>query len=58
MPSIKTWYKNNVCLIGDAAHAISPHAGHGASMAMEDAIVLAKCLRDIKNTQNTFEKFQ
>ena len=58
MPSIKTWYQNNVCLIGDAAHAISPHAGQGASMAMEDAITLAKCLRDIENTQNAFEKFQ
>jgi 2-polyprenyl-6-methoxyphenol hydroxylase-like FAD-dependent oxidoreductase len=58
MPSIETWHKNNVCLIGDAAHAISPHAGQGASMAMEDAMMLAKCLRDIKNTQKAFAKFQ
>ncbi|AJM92010.1 FAD-dependent oxidoreductase [Nitrosopumilus piranensis] len=58
MPSIETWYKNNVCLIGDAAHALSPHAGQGASMAMEDAMMLAKCLRDVKDIQKAFEKFQ
>ena len=34
-------------LIGDAAHATSPSAGQGASIACEDAIVLAKCLRDL-----------
>ena len=54
MPSIHTWHKDNVCLIGDAAHAISPHAGQGASMAMEDAITLAKCLRDVKDTKKAF----
>ena len=58
MPSLQTWHKDNVCLIGDAAHAISPHAGQGASMAMEDAITLAKCLRDVKDTKNAFVQFQ
>jgi len=27
-------------------------------MALEDSITLAKCLRDIKNTQQAFAKFQ
>jgi len=58
MPPVETWYKDNVCLIGDAVHALTPHAGQGASLAMEDAIVLAKCLRDIDNTQKAFAKFQ
>ena len=34
-------------IIGDAAHAASPSSGQGASMAIEDAIVLAQCLRDV-----------
>jgi FAD-dependent urate hydroxylase len=34
-------------LIGDAAHAPSPTSGQGASMAAEDGVVLAKCLRDL-----------
>jgi 2-polyprenyl-6-methoxyphenol hydroxylase-like FAD-dependent oxidoreductase len=34
-------------LIGDAAHATSPAAGQGSSLAVEDAVVLARCLRDL-----------
>jgi len=34
-------------LIGDAAHATSPAAGQGSSLAAEDAVVLARCLRDL-----------
>ena len=55
---LETWHKGHVCLIGDAAHPTSPHVGQGASMALEDSITLAKCLRDIKNTQQAFAKFQ
>ena len=33
-------------VVGDAAHAPSPSSGQGASMALEDAVVLAKALRD------------
>jgi 2-polyprenyl-6-methoxyphenol hydroxylase-like FAD-dependent oxidoreductase len=38
---IKRWVKGRVVLLGDAAHAFEPHTGLGASMAMEDAYVLA-----------------
>ncbi|WP_431985035.1 FAD-dependent monooxygenase [Streptomyces qinglanensis] len=58
MPSLPTWHKGRVCLVGDAAHATSPHVGQGASMAMEDAIVLAKCLRDIPQVERAFAAFQ
>ncbi len=58
IPYLPTWHKKSVCLIGDAAHATSPHIGEGASMAMGDAIVLAKCLRDIPNTEKAFETFE
>ncbi len=40
--SLSTWYKDRVVLIGDAQHAISPLTGMGASLAMEDACVLAQ----------------
>lgn len=58
LPSLPTWYQETVCLIGDAAHATSPHVGQGASLAMEDAIVLAKCLRDIEGVPEAFETFE
>jgi 2-polyprenyl-6-methoxyphenol hydroxylase-like FAD-dependent oxidoreductase len=34
-----------VLLMGDAAHAVAPHSGQGASLAMEDGIVLAAYAR-------------
>ena len=33
-------------IIGDAAHAVIPASGQGCSLAIEDAVVLAQCLRD------------
>lgn len=35
------WYRRRVVLIGDAAHATTPHAAYGCGLAVEDAIVLA-----------------
>ena len=58
MLSVDKWYKKNVCLIGDAVHATSPTTGQGAAMASEDGLMLAKCLRDIPETEKAFEKFQ
>ena len=36
------WHRGRVVLIGDAAHATSPHVGQGAAQAIEDALVLAE----------------
>jgi 2-polyprenyl-6-methoxyphenol hydroxylase-like FAD-dependent oxidoreductase len=38
----KPWHRGRVVLVGDAAHASSPHVGQGGAMAIEDAIVLAE----------------
>lgn len=54
---INTWYKENVCLIGDAAHATTPNIGQGACQAIEDAYILSECLNKYK-TNKAFEKFQ
>ena len=55
---LPTWYKGLVCLVGDSAHATTPHAGQGASIAMESAMTLAKCLRDIPETPDAFARYQ
>lgn len=39
------WVKNRLVVIGDAAHALGPILGQGASQAIEDAFVLLSCLR-------------
>jgi len=38
------WFKDRVVLMGDAAHASSPHVAQGAAMAFEDAVVLGEVL--------------
>ncbi len=38
------WSDERVTLLGDACHPMPPFQAQGAAMAMEDAIVLAKCL--------------
>ena len=42
LPPLRSWHQDRVCLIGDAAHAIGPHVGQGASLALEDAFLLAR----------------
>ena len=40
------WHSTRVVLAGDAAHAVAPSSGQGASMAIEDAVVLGRCLTE------------
>ena len=58
IPHLDKWYKGRVCLMGDAAHATSPHIGQGAATSMEDAVILAKCLSDIPDFKQSFTKFE
>ena len=41
---LRRWGKGRVTLLGDAAHPCTPNLGQGGCMALEDAVVLAKCL--------------
>jgi 2-polyprenyl-6-methoxyphenol hydroxylase-like FAD-dependent oxidoreductase len=53
------WHRGRVVLIGDAAHAITPHLGQGAAQAVEDAVVLAHELHknaSLKESLNCFER--
>jgi len=44
-PQLPRWSRGRVGLLGDAAHLMTPNLGQGAAMALEDALVLADCLR-------------
>lgn len=44
LPSLPSWSRGRVVLIGDAAHAMSPAGGQGASLALEDARALSRLL--------------
>jgi FAD-dependent urate hydroxylase len=52
------WAREHVVLIGDAAHATSPNMAQGAAMALEDALVLADCLRRIPAIPDAIATFQ
>jgi 2-polyprenyl-6-methoxyphenol hydroxylase-like FAD-dependent oxidoreductase len=41
-------------VIGDAAHVPSSSSGQGASLAIEDAVELARCLRDVPDPREAF----
>lgn len=41
------FFKGRVCLVGDAAHASTPHHGAGAAMCIEDAAYLAELLGEL-----------
>jgi 2-polyprenyl-6-methoxyphenol hydroxylase-like FAD-dependent oxidoreductase len=58
MPVLPSWHKGRVVLLGDAAHAVGPHAGQGASMAIEDAIVLAACLETEHDCESAFRRYE
>ncbi|RYP66706.1 hypothetical protein DL771_007639 [Monosporascus sp. 5C6A] len=42
-----TYANGSVCVIGDAAHAMTPWQGSGAAMAFEDAMILQELLGNI-----------
>ncbi|MFJ6695328.1 FAD-dependent oxidoreductase [Streptomyces sp. NPDC091272] len=58
LPSLPVWSHGPVGVIGDAAHAMAPHDGQGASMALEDALVLAECLRGGEDPARALHRFQ
>jgi FAD-dependent urate hydroxylase len=53
-----TWHHGRMVLIGDAVHVTSPSSGQGASLAIEDALVLVRCLRDRDKPSEAFKVYQ
>jgi FAD-dependent urate hydroxylase len=57
-PTVPVWHRGRMVIIGDAAHATSPAAGQGASMAIEDAVTLGKCLRDVPDIERALSTYE
>ncbi|ORY58084.1 salicylate hydroxylase-like protein [Pseudomassariella vexata] len=51
-PPARTYCSGRVCLLGDAAHATSPHEGSGAGMVIEDAYILSSLIGGIGDAQD------
>ena len=58
IPSLPSWHNGTMVVVGDAAHAVSPATTQGASMALEDAVTLARCLRDISDVPDALATYE
>ena len=45
------FYRDKLCLVGDAAHAVVPFYGQGMNAAFEDCVVLDECLEKLSNNR-------
>jgi 2-polyprenyl-6-methoxyphenol hydroxylase-like FAD-dependent oxidoreductase len=53
-----TWSDKRLTLLGDAIHPTTPNLGQGGCLAMEDAIVLARCFEKYGATQEALRKYE
>ena len=58
MPPVPHWHRGRMVLVGDAVHAPSNSTGQGASLAIESAIELARCLRDLPDAASAFTAYE
>ncbi len=57
-PLGKTWGEGRVTLLGDAAHPMTPNLGQGACQAIEDAVVLARCLHESGEAGDALRRYE
>jgi salicylate hydroxylase len=58
LPQLKTWIEGTIALVGDAAHAMTPHVAQGAAMALEDAAVLGWAISRTKTLPEALQLYQ
>jgi salicylate hydroxylase len=56
-PPCSTYTKGRVCLLGDAAHATTPHQGAGAGMCIEDSYILANLVKEANDVGELTKAF-
>ena len=52
------WHRGRVALIGDAAHATTPHLASGAGISVEDALVLSELLGTSSSIETALQLFE
>ena len=55
---MEKWSTENLCLIGDSAHATTPNMGQGGCQAVEDAYIIGKLLETQKDWNKIFHQFE
>jgi 2-polyprenyl-6-methoxyphenol hydroxylase-like FAD-dependent oxidoreductase len=54
----KSWYQGRILLIGDAAHAATPHMGQGAAQAVEDGAVVGELFSQNRPIDQLMNEYQ
>jgi len=54
----RPWSAQSICLTGDACHPTLPFLAQGANMALEDAVVMARCLAALDRPADAFACFE
>lgn len=57
-PWLEQWWSGRVVLLGDAAHPMLPFLGQGAANALEDAMILTRCLTAEPTPEKAFALYQ
>ena len=51
------WHRGRIVLIGDSAHSPTPQMTSGGGMAIEDAVVLAQCVKDQPDLEDAMGEY-
>ncbi|HEY6822280.1 MAG TPA: FAD-dependent monooxygenase, partial [Burkholderiales bacterium] len=57
-PPMERWTRGRVTLLGDACHPMLPMLAQGAVMAMEDGLVLARALAEVKDSAEALRRYE
>lgn len=54
---LNSWYTDNICLIGDSAHSMTPDLGQGGAQAIEDAYYISNFIKNSDSIEKAFDSF-
>jgi 2-polyprenyl-6-methoxyphenol hydroxylase-like FAD-dependent oxidoreductase len=57
-PANRNWGRGRMTLLGDAIHPTTPNLGQGGCLAMEDALVLARCFEKYGASEESLRKYE
>jgi 2-polyprenyl-6-methoxyphenol hydroxylase-like FAD-dependent oxidoreductase len=55
---VDRWGDGRVTLLGDAAHPMTPNLGQGACQAIEDAVVLGRCVKEAPDPVSALREYE